>query len=206
MSFSNWLCSNSSKNLFVKIVHPGGHVELHDSPVLASEIMLQNPRFCVAHPHVFQQPWATVPPETMLMLGEKYYLVPMNTVRKLQRFALKYSPVHYQFRTSTSDEEYPINRENNVDPVADYARRSNGNDLEKEEGFFSDFKCCCFCVAKPKGHGIVLREEKRSILTGRKRTNKSLTTNGMTIASSKRFVPVDRNWQPSLESITEEIM
>ncbi|PON80997.1 hypothetical protein TorRG33x02_232270 [Trema orientale] len=199
MAFSNWLCSNSSKNLFVKIVYPGGHVELHDRPVLASEIMLRNPRCCVAHPHVFQQPWATVPPETILMLGEKFYVVPINTVRKLQRFSLKYSPVrHLQTSSSSSDEEYySVDREHSVDSAMD---------LDKEEGSFWDFKYCCFWVAKAKGNGGVSREERRSILTRRKRTNNtsSTTSNGMTRGSPKRFASLDRNWQPGLESITEE--
>ncbi|KAL8497209.1 hypothetical protein ACS0TY_020771 [Phlomoides rotata] len=86
-SISRWLCSNGSKNLFVKIVHPGGHVELHDRPILASELLNRNPKCCVAHPTVFQQPYAIVSPETTLVLGHKYYVVPLGTIRKLQ---LKY--------------------------------------------------------------------------------------------------------------------
>ncbi|KAH7564668.1 hypothetical protein JRO89_XS09G0003900 [Xanthoceras sorbifolium] len=87
MTISSWLCTNSTKNMFIKIVHPGGHVELHDRPVLASEIMLRNPRCIVAYPHVFQRPWAIVAPETTLILGQKYYVVPIGTIRKLQRLS-----------------------------------------------------------------------------------------------------------------------
>lgn len=112
-----WLCSNSSKNLFVKIVHPGGHVELHDRPILASELLDRNPKCCVAHPTVFQQPYAIVSPQTTLILGHKYYVVPLGTVRKLQ---LKYprvvddknddhdldsSSVCWLFRNSKDDEK-----------------------------------------------------------------------------------------------------
>ncbi|KAK6153766.1 hypothetical protein DH2020_013405 [Rehmannia glutinosa] len=86
-SISSWLCTNSTKNLFVKIVHPGGHVELHDRPILAAELLNRNPKCCVAHPTVFQQPYAIVSPETTLVLGQKYYVVPLGTIRKLQ---LKY--------------------------------------------------------------------------------------------------------------------
>ncbi|KAF3450941.1 hypothetical protein FNV43_RR07030 [Rhamnella rubrinervis] len=47
MVFSSWLCSSSTKYMFVEVVHRGGHVELHDRPVLAVEIMLRNPKmFC----------------------------------------------------------------------------------------------------------------------------------------------------------------
>ncbi|THG06315.1 hypothetical protein TEA_007610 [Camellia sinensis var. sinensis] len=53
MIFSNLFGStNGTSNMLVKIVHPGGHAELHDKPVLAAEIMLRNPKHCVAHPHV----------------------------------------------------------------------------------------------------------------------------------------------------------
>lgn len=91
MARSRWLCKSSTKNMLVKIVHPGGHVELHDQPVLAAEVMLRNPRCCVAYPHVFKQPWAIVAPDTTLMLGQKFYVVPISTVRKLQRLTLKTS-------------------------------------------------------------------------------------------------------------------
>ncbi|KAJ7951964.1 putative Beta-3 adrenergic receptor [Quillaja saponaria] len=96
MSISSWFCTKSTKNLFVKIVHPGGRVELYDRPTLAAEIMSQNRRCCVAHPHVFQEPWAIVAPDTTLMLGQKFYVVPISTIRKLQRLSLKYSPSQIQ--------------------------------------------------------------------------------------------------------------
>ncbi|EOY25998.1 PADRE domain - like 10 [Theobroma cacao] len=92
MVFSNWICTKNTKNMFVKIVHPGGHVELHDRPVLAAEIICRNPRCVVAHPHVFQQPWSIVAPETVLMPGQKFYVVPLSTIRKLQRLSNKHSP------------------------------------------------------------------------------------------------------------------
>lgn len=96
MAFSSCLCTSSTKKMLVKIVHPGGHYELHDRPVLAAEIMLRNPRCCVAHPHVFQEPWAIVSPEAKLMPGQKYHVVPISTIRKLQRPTLKYSPSSVQ--------------------------------------------------------------------------------------------------------------
>ena len=50
MALSSWLCSSSSKNMVVKIVYPGGHVELHERPVSAAEVMLRNPESCVRRP------------------------------------------------------------------------------------------------------------------------------------------------------------
>ncbi|XWS19139.1 hypothetical protein CRYUN_Cryun32bG0106300 [Craigia yunnanensis] len=104
MAFSNWICTKSSKNMFVKIAYPGGHVELHDRPILAAEIIYMNPRCVVAHPHVFQQPWAIVAPETVLMPGHKFYVVPVSTIRKLQRLSNKYSPSPFH-QTPTSQSQ-----------------------------------------------------------------------------------------------------
>lgn len=92
MSLSSWLCATNTKNMFVKIVHPGGRVELHERPILASDIMLQNPKCCVAYPHVFRQPWAVVTPDTMLLLGQTFYVVPVTNLRKRQRAYMKHSP------------------------------------------------------------------------------------------------------------------
>ncbi|KAG4947831.1 hypothetical protein GLYMA_15G004600v4 [Glycine max] len=92
MTLSSWICVNNSKTMLLQIVHPGGHVELHDRPVTAAEIMCRYPRCHVAYPYVFQQPWAVVEPETMLMLGQKYYVVPNSTIRKLQRLSPRSSP------------------------------------------------------------------------------------------------------------------
>lgn len=85
---SSWICTKSSKNLFVKIVHPGGHVEIHDRPILAADLLSRHPKCCVAHPDVFHHPYAVVSPSATLSLGHKYYVVPIRTIKRLQ---LKYS-------------------------------------------------------------------------------------------------------------------
>lgn len=82
--FSSWICTNTSKNLFVKVVHPGGRIELYNRPVEAAELLQRHPKCCVAHPTVFQQPYNIVSPTTTLVLGQKYYVVPVETIRKLQ--------------------------------------------------------------------------------------------------------------------------
>lgn len=78
--------------MLVKIVHPGGRIELHARPMLASEIMLKNPRCFVTQPNVFREPWAVVAPDEVLLLGQKYYVVPINTIRKLQRHHFRRFP------------------------------------------------------------------------------------------------------------------
>lgn len=116
--------------MFLRIVHPGGHVELHDKPVSAAQIMCQNPRFCVAYPYVFQQPWAIVEPDTMLMLGEKFYVVPISTVRKLQNLSPRHSP-------SPSP-----SREITISPSA-YETRNTQSSKEEKDGATMP-TCCMF--------------------------------------------------------------
>ncbi|KAJ1259647.1 hypothetical protein BS78_10G171900 [Paspalum vaginatum] len=87
---ASWFsCSRSAaRGQHVKLVFPGGHVELLDCPTLAADVMARHPRFCVARPDVFREPaGAVAAPDAVLQLGHKYYVVPCSTVRRL----LKYS-------------------------------------------------------------------------------------------------------------------
>ncbi|KAL5825945.1 hypothetical protein ACOSQ3_022008 [Xanthoceras sorbifolium] len=198
MTISSWLCTNSTKNMFIKIVHPGGHVELHDRPVLASEIMLRNPRCIVAYPHVFQRPWAIVAPETTLILGQKYYVVPIGTIRKLQRLSFKYSP-----------SPIPENPSENPPKKND----ESDDHVEKQECFSTDGKCPITCLnitaTKTKENNsnngsdssdLGSSETKRLTRKKKKNTNKDVTT----IGSPRKLSNGIDNWQPKLECITEE--
>lgn len=210
MSISSFICTNNSKTMFLRIVHPGGHTELHDRPVLAAEIMFRNPRCCVAYPHVFQQPWAIVAPDTMLMLGQKFYVVPLSTVRKLQRLSPRQSP----------------------SPVHDIRNIQFNN--EEDDGMIST--CCIFRNKIPKQphdcnkHGRNKRERSENRLDARK-VNLDTTDKEKVYTSSSNTGFCDTNrlarkrtqefagdgtrgsprrlwssehWQPSLESISEE--
>ncbi|GMI91902.1 hypothetical protein HRI_002859500 [Hibiscus trionum] len=171
MVFSSWICSKNTKNMFVKIVHPGGHVELHDRPILAAEIIHRNPKCVVAHPHVFQQPWAIVAPETELTLGRKFYVVPISTIRKLQRHSSKYSPTPIiresqesgELKASENDDsssicwfftnkniKTPYSRMNHSSEGGDSS--SNSADCRADEGVSKDGSCfedkSCFACMK----------------------------------------------------------
>ncbi|CAL9061135.1 unnamed protein product [Musa banksii] len=91
MAFAVCFGTSGARDTFVKIIYPGGHVEYHKRSVLASEIMSHNPGCWVTHPDVFHQPWAVVAPDTQLLPGQKFYVVPMSTVRKLRRHFLRSS-------------------------------------------------------------------------------------------------------------------
>ncbi|PIA65284.1 hypothetical protein AQUCO_00100633v1 [Aquilegia coerulea] len=198
-SFSTWLCTSGTKRMLIKIVHPGGHVELHDRPLLAAEIMLRNPRCCVAYPNVFKQPWAIVPPDTMLRLGQKFYVVPIGTIRKLQKLSLKHSPSL------------------NSPDVGSPCEQAHGDQDEKEA------TCCSFvntngkrttCFACLLARINSKEEEVSSESSGntsgssetqeltKKRSRDSHVRKGAK-GSPKRRSSFD-SWQPSLASIVEE--
>lgn len=77
--------SARSDESVLKLVHPGGYVEIHRSPVLASNIMEENPRHFVTRPDVFKFPWIVVRPESVLMPGKVFYIVPCRTLYRLVR-------------------------------------------------------------------------------------------------------------------------
>ncbi|KAM7521813.1 hypothetical protein LguiA_011715 [Lonicera macranthoides] len=74
---------STSEKRVVKLVHPGRHVETHTQPITAAEVMSRNPRHCIARPDVFQFPWIVVRPESVLVPGEVFYIVPYRTISDL---------------------------------------------------------------------------------------------------------------------------
>ncbi|KAG1327436.1 hypothetical protein COCNU_01G013700 [Cocos nucifera] len=70
----------------LRIVHAGGFTERYYMAVPAIGIMEKYPRAVLARPDVFRRPWdSLVQPEEILIPGEKVYLVPRGTIRKLRR-------------------------------------------------------------------------------------------------------------------------
>lgn len=67
----------------LKLVYPGGSVEVHKQAITAAEIMKRNPRHCVTRPDVFKYPWIVVRPESVLIPGRVFYVVPYHTIRRL---------------------------------------------------------------------------------------------------------------------------
>ncbi|KAF5739045.1 hypothetical protein HS088_TW12G00243 [Tripterygium wilfordii] len=180
MALSRWFCTNTTKSMFVKIVHPGGHIELHDRPVLASEIMFRNPRCVVAYPHVFKQPWAVVAPATELNLGQKFYVVPFSTIRKLQRLA---------FKSSSSIplilEPQQAKKGDNTNPRCCFNMFIAGIDVKSDDDSSTGSSSGSFGLSETK------------------KLNRRRNKDHHIISSPKRRSSFEQ-WQPSLESITEE--
>lgn len=50
------------------------------------EVLEKYPSFILARPEVFRRPWdSVVQPEEILVLGQKFYVVPKRTVKKLRQ-------------------------------------------------------------------------------------------------------------------------
>lgn len=75
--------SFSRENEVLKLVYPGGFVEIYRSPITAAQVMKRNPRHCVTRPDVFKFPWIVVRPESVLKPGKVFYVVPYHTIRRL---------------------------------------------------------------------------------------------------------------------------
>ncbi|KAL5798757.1 hypothetical protein ACOSQ2_003577 [Xanthoceras sorbifolium] len=67
----------------LKLVHPGRYMEIHKQPITAAEVMEKNPRHCITRPDVFEYPWIVVKPESTLILGRVYFIVPNRTIYHL---------------------------------------------------------------------------------------------------------------------------
>ncbi|KAK1394207.1 hypothetical protein POM88_013263 [Heracleum sosnowskyi] len=197
MGFSSWLYTNSTKQV-LKIVHPGGHAELHDRPVLAAEIINRNPRCCVAQPNIFQQPWAIVSPETTLMPGQKFYVVPVSTIRRLQKLSLKYNTSQNQ-DANQNNQGFIANVEGDSFRTTCWqSKHSNSSNGVTS----NDSYCACLRSGKKiKGNNEESSKERlASNLTYSEKGSNDISIRG----PPKKLIALD-NWHPGLESIGEEI-
>ncbi|KAI4354386.1 hypothetical protein L6164_003252 [Bauhinia variegata] len=71
------------ENGVLKLVHPGRHIEIQRKPVTAAEVMSRNPRHCITRPDFFEFPWIVVKPESVLLPGSVFFIVPYHTVYNL---------------------------------------------------------------------------------------------------------------------------
>ncbi|URE10123.1 hypothetical protein MUK42_35138 [Musa troglodytarum] len=73
-------------NSVVRVVLAGGMVELYAGAVSAQLVMEKYPGLCLTRPDVFRRPHESlVSPEERLLPGQKFYLVPRSTVKKLRQ-------------------------------------------------------------------------------------------------------------------------
>ncbi|KAH6814399.1 hypothetical protein C2S51_023417 [Perilla frutescens var. frutescens] len=83
--------SSPQKSAFLKVVRPGGQVEIFRDPVPAREIMRRYPRHCITRPDFFEYPWIVVRPDSVLVPGKVFFLVPLHTVDKVMKDKMQQS-------------------------------------------------------------------------------------------------------------------
>ncbi|CAA3030600.1 Hypothetical predicted protein [Olea europaea subsp. europaea] len=202
---SSWLCTNNTKTMFVKVVHPGGHVELHDRPIFAADLLHRNPKCCVTQPTVFRHPWDIVPPDATLKPGEKYYVVPLSTIRKLQ---LKHSSNNFPSR-----ENQDVNHDNGKEKQQNCWLFKN----KKADDQLRNCSTCLLTVTGIKMKGStnnISSEEVNSSSSFASSETKSLNkkrnkeavggVKGGSDVPPVKLTSLDNNWQPNLEIIREE--
>lgn len=87
---------SSSSSSALRIIHAGGIVEQYYMAIPAARIIDKYyPAFTLTRPDFFRRPWddVVVRPEEMLIPGQKYFLVPRRTVKKLKRRIDKQSEI-----------------------------------------------------------------------------------------------------------------
>ncbi|KAI5600721.1 hypothetical protein BDE02_01G044000 [Populus trichocarpa] len=187
MVISSSIRTKSTKNMPFKIVHPGGHIELHDKPVLAAEVMLCNPRCIVAYPHVFQQPWAIAGHHATAWSERKsikYSQSPINDVqasktpRNDERGCRIPSTCWFFINKNMKSPSPCLHREDERANTTGTNIKSKANSTVETKTSSSSW------CSGTKG-------------LARKR-NKEMTT-----GSPNRFASLDR-WQPNLDSVVEE--
>lgn len=91
----------------LKLVHPGRHIEVHREPVTAQEVMRKNPRHCITRPDVFNFPWIVVKPESILLPGSVFLIVPNHTIYNLLKAKT----------TQSTESQSPSSQQNQLSPT-----------------------------------------------------------------------------------------
>ncbi|KAK4440464.1 hypothetical protein Salat_0381300 [Sesamum alatum] len=129
--------ASSRQDYVIKVVHPGRHVEVFQEPITAGEIMSRYPRHCIARPDVFKYPWIVVHPESFLVPGKVFYLLPYHTLdcllkaKRQQKRSLP-QPKHQEHDRYYRRQSYPRN-------VSDQENQPQGQDSGPESLYRLEF-------------------------------------------------------------------
>ncbi|XVE78289.1 hypothetical protein DITRI_Ditri13aG0132800 [Diplodiscus trichospermus] len=183
----------------LKIVHVGGVVECYYMAIPAVNIMEKYPTLILARPQVFWRPWdSLVRSDEILTPGEKFYLVPRSTVRKLRRRIKKPNGDHHVSVNSFVSQTSSIDVSKDGFSSTSFLQRNEASDRSSEvSGLLRTSrnknrkkKHVTFVGvdAKQKDEGIAEITKKKSNLESQAGKRKS--RNGVL-------------WQPSLTAISE---
>ncbi|KAK1437367.1 hypothetical protein QVD17_03158 [Tagetes erecta] len=128
----------------LKLVHPGRHVEYYRKSIIAGEIMRKNPRHSVTRPDFFKNPGVVVHPESVMVPGQVFYIVPNTTVHSLVKNKSQQLGQSLTESPNTSDYKHVSKRTSTcrlwagVTPMYPFHRKQEGpsscvNSLPKDE-------------------------------------------------------------------------
>lgn len=107
--------SSQLKDITVRIVHPGGKVDMYECAISAAQLLKNYPGRHVALPDFFDGPHESLlTADDILLPGQKYLLIPSTTVEKLKRKHYSHKAKHF-----TESEEPKLDREEVVDVSRD---------------------------------------------------------------------------------------
>lgn len=102
------------KDITVRIVHPGGKVDMYECAISAAQLLKNYPGRHVALPDFFKHPHESLlTADDILLPGQKYLVIPASTVEKLKR---RHS---HKAKHPTESEEPKLDREEVVDVSGD---------------------------------------------------------------------------------------
>lgn len=166
---------NSQQDLSVRIIHAGGLVERYQCAIHAGRLMEKYPNMCIARPDVFKQPHKSVVRwDEYLLPGQKFYLIPQSTVKKLKR-------KHTEELKLQVGDEPKWKGYNEKKPDAEEDREDNSDD--------SAFSAKDFYVSRKRWSGRVLRL--------------GMAEKPFTPPIQKVKMWQGAGWEPSLDSVEE---
>ncbi|KAM0928514.1 hypothetical protein ACQ4PT_002523 [Festuca glaucescens] len=193
----------SSSSSVVRVVLWSGLVEVYTGVVLACTVIRRHPPgLCLAHTDVFRNPHrATLRPLEPLFPGQKFFLLPETTVRKLQRdipLDVPFPDKHIRGETDQEEEE-------EKPAVAGAApERCCANDfyVNRERWAESQFKSMVERgLAADQSSSRWSAADKRNI----KRMRKTKPPRRDLLGSGAMPLPLtSRAWEPSLPAVQEE--
>jgi hypothetical protein len=212
--------SSSSSASVVRVVLWSGLVEVYTGVILACTVIRRHPPgLCLAHTDVFRNPHrATLRPLEPLFPGQKFFLLPETTVRKLQRDI----PLDVPFRgkhirgsadieeEGTSSETSPSRSrscsEEDRKPAPALERRCCAKDyyVNRERWAESQFKSMVECGLAAGQSSSRRSASDRTIKKKMRRTKPPrrdlLSSGGMPLPMTSRA------WEPSLAPVQEEAL
>lgn len=131
----------------LKLVHPGRHVEYHRRSITAAEIMRKNPRHSITRPDFFKNPDVVVRPESVMVPGQVFYIVPNKTVHRLMKNKSQQldQPSPQQTESPNTGEDYKEDPSTQTSPCKLWAGTTPMYDFQHEHVGSSS----CGCTDSP---------------------------------------------------------